>query len=160
MQISTLQPARFSFGTTSAVITILALITSLDTLSNAKAGIIGGILVMAIVDNISDTLGIHIHRETEIDNKKEVFLTTFINYVARLLVSLIFVLIIIIFPLKTAVYVSIVYGVIVLSAVSYMIATIRKVDPVKSTLQHLTVAILVIIASKILGKFLVNRFDM
>lgn len=151
--------ARFSFGTTSAIITNLALISGLDTISSAKTSIIGGILVIAIADNIADTLGIHIHEESEIANKREVFLTTIMNFFARFLVSLIFMIIILLFPLSTAFYLSIIYGLLLLSVISYLIARDKKTNKVEAVIQHLAIAVIVIIISKYLGKIIINRFS-
>lgn len=149
-----MKPTRFSFGATSAITTNLAIIIGLDTISNARVSIIGALLVIAVADNISDTLGIHIYKESETADAKEIYFTTFINYLARLLVSLIFILFIILFPLNTAVYLSIIYGLLVLTAISYIIAKQRHVNPLRSISQHLAIAIGVIVASNYLGKLI------
>ena len=53
---------KYLFGSTSAIITELALIVGLSNSVNARSNMIAGILVIAIADNISDTLGIHIYQ--------------------------------------------------------------------------------------------------
>jgi hypothetical protein len=50
---------KFLFGRTAAIITNLGLVVGLFSSLNAKVNIIGSILIIAIADNISDTLGIH-----------------------------------------------------------------------------------------------------
>lgn len=57
--------SRFSFGITSAIITSLALIVGLDQVSDPKMSIIGALMLLAVADNISDSLGIHIYRESQ-----------------------------------------------------------------------------------------------
>ena len=156
---NSLKPARFSFGATSAIITNLAIITGLDSINNAKLSIIGGLLVIAIADNISDTLGIHIYKEAETTNKKEIFLTTFTSYFTRLFISMIFVLIVLIFPLSLAIYLSIIYGFLVLSLISYIIAYQKKINPIKAMLWHITVAFFVIILSSYLGSKISSYFQ-
>ena len=82
---------KVSFGVTSAVITSLALITGLDSVAHPKSSIIGSILVIALADNLSDSMGIHLYLESEHVAGKEVWLATLTNYLARLGVSLSFV---------------------------------------------------------------------
>ena len=55
-----LYETRFSFGATAAIITNMALIAGLRTGDHAKVSIIGGMLIIAIADNISDSVGIHV----------------------------------------------------------------------------------------------------
>lgn len=70
--------SRFSFGSSSAIITNIALTIGLDTTVNAKSAIIGSLLVVALADNISDTLGMHMFQESEGHSKKTVWL--YLNY--------------------------------------------------------------------------------
>jgi vacuolar iron transporter family protein len=151
-------PTRFSFGSTSAIITNLALVWGLDTMTSAKASIIGGILVIALADNASDTLGIHMHREAETVTEREILLSTVINYSMRFLVSMVFALIVLFFPIAMAVVLSTVYGFTVLSVVSFIIARKRKTNPYKAIIQHITIATIVILISKILGNLIISAW--
>ena len=54
---------KFSFGATSSTVTSLGIIFGLITSGNPRATVIGSLLVIAIADNIADSLGIHIYRE-------------------------------------------------------------------------------------------------
>ena len=56
--------SRFSFGATSSTVTSLGIITGLLQASNPKSIIIGSLLVIAVADNVADSLGIHIYRES------------------------------------------------------------------------------------------------
>src|SRR5512136_1530455 len=94
---------KFSFGAASAIITNLSLIVGLDTVSHPQLTIIGGILVIAFADNISDSLGIHIYQESEHLSQKEVWLSTSANFFTRIFVSLTFIFWIIALPLQAAV---------------------------------------------------------
>jgi len=51
---------KFSFGASSAIVTSLAFIVGLSRNPNPRLAIIGSLLVIAVADNISDSLGIHI----------------------------------------------------------------------------------------------------
>ena len=77
---SPLHERRFIFGATTAVITNMGLVTGLFFSPNAKMNIIGSILVIALADNISDSLGIHIFQEAEKLKIKEVWLSTLTNF--------------------------------------------------------------------------------
>lgn len=152
------QSTKFSFGSTSAILTNMAIIIGMDTASNAKLTIVGSLLVIAVADNISDSLGIHIFQESEGLNEKKVWLQTITNFLSRLIISLGFVLIILTLPLHIAIVTSIIYGLLVLSVVSYFIALNKKMKPVPAILEHLFIAIIIISLSRFFGKLIVLHF--
>jgi hypothetical protein len=51
--------ARFTFGTTSAIVTSGGLIVGLHAAGATRATIVSGLLVIAVADNLSDSLSIH-----------------------------------------------------------------------------------------------------
>jgi len=148
---------KFSFGSTSAIVTNIAIIVGLDTAANAKMAIIGSLLVIAIADNISDSLGIHMFQESEGIGQKKVWLQTATNFLSRFITSLGFMAIILLFPLEIAVLLSVGYGLLVLSLVSYFIARRRKVSPWSAIAEHLVIAAAVIGLSKLAGKTIVTH---
>ena len=150
---------KFSFGATSAIITNLGLITGFAKVAHPQTIIIGGILAIALADNMSDSLGIHFYQESELINHKEVWLSTLSNFFTRLLVSLTFIIWVIIFPIKLAVTFSIIWGLILLAIMSYMIAKARKVNPFMAVLEHLLIAVFVIIAGNSVGGWINSRFS-
>lgn len=153
-----LYETRFSFGATAAIITNLALIVGLRTGEHAKIGIIGGMLIIAVADNISDSIGIHVYQESECLAPKEVWLSTFTNFLTRLLVSLTFVAQVAIFPMQVAVITSLIWGLLLLAYISYQIAKDRGLNPYMAMLEHLGIAIVVIVASNFVGKLLITKF--
>ena len=148
---------KFSFGGTSAIITNLALIIGLNMTINAKINIISGLLIIALADNISDTLGIHIYQESEGIKRINVWISTFTNFFSRLFVSLGFVFIIALFPLNIATVLSIIYGLFIMTIVSYIIAINKKINPFFSIFEHILITIIVIFLSKYVG-VLINKF--
>ena len=52
------------FGATSGVITTLGLITGLNSGTHSLTAVLGGILVIAVADAMSDALGIHLAEES------------------------------------------------------------------------------------------------
>ena len=149
---------RFSFGATSAIMTNLGLICGLDAGSNPKRAIIGSILVIAVADNISDSLGIHIFQESERVGEREVWFSTFTNYATRLLVSLTFILLVALLPMKAAVVGSVLWGMSLLTVMSYWIARDRGESALATILEHVLIAAAVIAASHFVGELLSHRF--
>jgi len=149
---------KFLFGSTAAIITNLGLIAGLLSSSNAKVNIIGSILVIAIADNISDTLGIHIYQEAEGLKAREVWLSSLTNFVSRVFVSMLFVLLIVALPLESAAIYCLILGLLIISFISYFIAKYRGTNPYFSVLEHIGVAIFIIILSRILGNFVISQF--
>lgn len=151
-------PTKFSFGATSAIITNLGLIVGLDTLVNPQLAIIGGMLIIALADNIADSFGIHIYQESEYLDKGEVWLSTLTNFFTRIFVSLTFVILVTALPLKLAVPCSIIWGLVLLAVMSYAIAKNKEVNPYLAILEHISIAIVVIVVSNFAGKFLISKF--
>lgn len=149
---------RFSFGSTSAIITNLALMAGLHSEPNAKISIMGGILVIALADNISDSFGIHIYQESEKIETREVWTSTILNFISRMFVSLSFVALILILPLNAAIISSIIWGLLLLAVISYMVAKNEAANPYLSILTHVLIAVVVISLSNLVGDFLIGRF--
>ena len=145
-----MQGKYFSLRATSAVITGLAVIIGLSRSANPVIGITTALVVIAIADNISDSFGIHIHQESQKESVKEVRKTTFTNFVTRVAVVSVFVLLVILLPLKAAVALSIFFGIAVISIISYFIAKEQKAKPHRIVFQHLLITALVIIGSYML----------
>lgn len=151
-------PTKFSFGGTSGIITSLAIIIGLDTLTNAKISIIGSLLVVALADNISDTLGIHIYQESEGLTRKQVITSSLTNFFTRLIVSLGFIFIIYLLPIQIAVIISIIYGFIVLSTISYIISRRKRINPWYAILEHIVIALIVMFSSHYFSNAIINWF--
>lgn len=156
-----LKQTKFSFGATSGIITNLGIIVGLDKVTHPRLSIIGAILIVAIADNISDSLGIHIYQESECLSQKEVWSSTVTNFITRFLVSLSFIVLVLMMPLAFAVTCSVIWGFFLLSILSYTIARIRGVNPRQAIFEHLCIASVVILASNFLSTRLmgfVSRF--
>ena len=156
---SRLLQTKISFGATSGIVTILGLIVGLDRVTHPQSIIISGILAIAVADNISDSLGIHIYQESEGLNDKEVWFSTITNFMTRLIVSLTFILLIVLLPIKFAVPVSIAWGLFLLSMMSYSIAQARKLNPLRAILEHLAIAVVVIFVSNSLSGWISGKFS-
>jgi len=146
--------SKFSLGATAAITTSMGLIAGLSQGESAKKEIITGLLIIAIVDNLSDSLGIHIYKESEGVPKRETNLFTYGNYLTRLVIALTFVLIVLLFPSPTALIISSIWGLLILAILSYSIAMRKRKNPWWEIIWHLLVAVIVIAGSKLLGKLI------
>lgn len=81
------------FGLTSGVITTLGLIVGLHSGTHSKIVIIGGILVIAVADALSDALGIHISEESNRKrSQKEIWESTISTFFSKLIIALTFII--------------------------------------------------------------------
>ena len=151
--------SKFSYGITSSVVTSLALIVGLDEITNPKMSIIGALLLIAIADNISDSLGIHIYRESAYSKaKNNIKVYPFSNFMTRLIVTLMFVLLVMFLPIQYAILSSMILGLSLLSVLSYLIAVNQKTNLYLQIFQHVGVAIVVLITSHFVGQTIINIF--
>jgi VIT1/CCC1 family predicted Fe2+/Mn2+ transporter len=146
---------KYSFGATAAIATSLAIIAGLDAFSNAKPGIIGALLVIGLADNISDSLGIHIYQESACTKPgKDSAVHTVTNFLTRLMLTLVFIGIVYFVPISYAAIVAAVFGLGILSVMSYLIALNQRVSPYKVILQHGGITVIVLLVSHFIGIFI------
>ena len=150
---------KISFGVTSAIVTSLAFIVSLSGNIEPRMPIIGSLLVFAIADNISDSLGIHIFQESDLKQKGTVNSSTITNFVSRFLVILSFVAVVYILPIQLAVIISVVWGISLLMTLTYLIAIERETKILPAMVEHLAIAALVVAASLILRSWILVIFN-
>ena len=150
--------SRFSFGATSAIMTSLALIVGLAGVANPRVSITGALLVLAFADNVSDSLGVHVYRESQFKDHKGNKIHTISNFLTRLCITMIFVAIVFLLPIQYAVIASLALGFLLLSVLSYYIALYHNADPASEIIEHLGIALLVIIASNFLGTAITGFF--
>ena len=149
-------PTRFAFGATAAIMTSMALIVGLGSVSSGKTGILSGLLIIAIADNLSDTLGIHIHEESRA--RGSAVRTSVTNYLTRLVVAGSFIVLVLALPLGMARVVSIVWGALLLSALTWLIASNRGAAPLPEVVRHLAVAVAVVALSQLIGSLIHGAF--
>lgn len=140
------------FGLTSGVITTLGLIVGLHSGTHSELAVTGGILTIAVADALSDALGIHISQEGNPDaDPRSVWLATASTLVTKMLMALSFVLPVLLLELSTAIVVSVVWGLLVLTLLSLQLARERGVAPAPVVLEHLLIAVLVVVVTHYLG---------
>ena len=140
-----------AFGLTSGTITTLGLIVGLHSGTRSAEVVIGGILVIAIADALSDALGIHISEESDNQSDRSVWTATGATFLSKLVFALTFLVPMLVFELNMAIIVSIAWGLLMISVFSYYIAKNRKERAVHVIGEHLFIAILVIVATHFVG---------
>jgi len=153
-----IRATKFSFGGTAAIVTNMALIIGLDAATATRSAMVSGLLIVAVADNLSDSLSIHIYQEAERLESREAFRSTLTNFATRLLVSLTFVLLVLTLPIATAAVVSVGWGLLLLVALSIVIARQRLVSAVSEVAKHLVAAGAVLFVSRAIGTWIPAHF--
>jgi VIT1/CCC1 family predicted Fe2+/Mn2+ transporter len=147
----------FSFGFTSGIITTLGLMIGLNSITHssthAKLIVIGGILTIAVADSLSDAMGIHVSEESENRHTtKEIWEATLSTFFCKFLVASSFIVpVLLCDELRTAIIVSIVWGLSLLSFFSFRIAREQNAKSWRVVLEHLIIAVAVIVFAHYLG---------
>jgi VIT1/CCC1 family predicted Fe2+/Mn2+ transporter len=144
-----------SFGLTSGIITTLGLIVGLHSGTQSDIVIIGGILVIAIADAMSDALGIHVSVESE--NKysaKEVWESTIATFLSKFVFALTFIIPVLFLQLSTAIIICVIWGLSLIAIFSYYVAKQQNIKPYRVILEHLLIAIIVIVITHYVGDWI------
>ena len=149
-----MQINRFSFGGTAAIVASVALIVGLDAAALPKVAIVSSLLIVALADNLTDSLSIHVYQESERLEPRKAFLATITNFTARLLVSLSFVLLVLLLPTRAAIVAALAWGLLLLGLLSWVIARQRRVRPIPEIAKHLAVAAFVIFVAEAIGEWI------
>jgi hypothetical protein len=149
---------KISFGVTSAIVTSLAFIVSLSNNVEPRMPIIGSLLVFAIADNVSDSLGIHIFQESDLKKNETVNASTISNFVTRFLVILSFAALVYLLPIQLAVISSVIWGFSMLMVLTYLIAVEREARLLPSLIQHFAIAAFVVFGSLLLRSWITAIF--
>ena len=147
------------FGATSGVITTIGLIAGLHAGTQSKVAVLGGILVVAFADAMSDAMGIHLAQESDPESTEEhIWAATVWTFVTKLVVALSFALPVIWLPLGLAVAISVGWGLFVITLLSAVLARIQKVRALAVVTEHLIIAIVVVALSHYIGVWVNNAF--
>jgi len=147
-----------SYGTTSGVITSLGLLIGLYSSDSSRVVIVAGLLTIAFADALSDGLGMHISEESENHKTvREIWEATISTVVAKMVLGLSFVVAVLILPLPVAIVVDVIYGLLSLALLSYKIARQNGEKARVVLIEHVGLAIFVILGSYIIGN-LINLY--
>ena len=148
-----------SFGLTSGVITTLGLMIGLNSGTKSELAVIGGILVIAIADALSDSVGIHISEESEnVHSERQIWAATISTFFSKLITALTFVVPVLLFPLQTAIVVSVIWGLCLVSVLSFWIASLSGVAAWKVIVEHLVITVSVVVIAHLVGLWVAAMF--
>jgi len=144
-----------SFGLTSAVITTLGLMVGLHSGTHSKIVVLAGILTIAVADAFSDALGIHVSEEAEnTHTAKEIWGATVVTFLTKFLFAMTFVVPVLLLSLSAAIIVNLIWGLSILTVLSYIIARSQGKPPWKTVGEHLMIAIVVIAVTHWMGDWI------
>ena len=141
-----------TFGLTSAVITTLGLMVGLHSGTHSRLVVLGGILTIAIADAFSDALGIHVSEEAEnVHTANQIWAATAATFFAKFIFALTFAAPILLLSLSTAIVVSLIWGMSILTILSYVMAKSQGEAPWKIVGEHILIALIVIGVTHLVG---------
>ena len=143
-----------TFGLTSGTITTLGLMIGLSSGTNSRGIVIGGILTIAIADSLSDALGIHVSEEANpARTTMQIWVATVATFLSKLY-AITFIIPVLLFDLPVAININLVWGVSLLTILSYYLAKSQGVKPWKVILEHLIIIAIVVALTHFLGKLI------
>ncbi len=147
------------FGLTSGVITTLGLMVGLHSGTHSLRAVAGGVLIIAIADAFSDALGIHISEEGEnVHSPAEVWIATGVTFLTKFLMALTFLVPVLFCELPLAILLDVVWGLGVLTVLSYQLAKTQGVPSWKVIGEHLVIAGAVITIAHVVGDWVAVTF--
>ena len=159
-QIKSSIKSGLGFGLTSGVITTLGLIVGLYSGTDSKIAVIGGIFTIAVADAFSDALGIHVSQESQNQYTiKQIWIATLTTFLTKILFALTFLIPIILIQFPLSIFISVVWGLSILSIFSYVIAKQAHENPSKVIAEHLVIGLVVILITHLLGDWIAARFS-
>lgn len=146
-----------TFGLTSAVITTLGLMVGLHSGTGSRLVVLGGVFTIAIADAFSDALGIHVSEESEnVHTTREIWGATIATFMTKFVFSLTFVMPVLLLPLSTAIIVCLVWGLSILTVLSYLMAKVNGEKAWKIVGEHVLIAIIVIAITHWVGDWVAS----
>ena len=148
-----------SFGLTSGVLTTLGLIVGLYAGTRSKLAVIGGIFTIAVADALSDALGMHVHEESENEHTpQQIWAATGGTFVTKLVTSLSFLVPLFTLELAPAVMASVLWAFALLAWLSYRLAVAQGASPWRAIAEHLTIAVVVVVLTHVVGAWVARVF--
>ncbi len=148
------------FGLTSGIITTLGMMVGMSAGTNSRLAVIGGILMIAVGDSLSDAMGMHVSEESSGEKKslKEVWIATFSTLFFKFIFASIFVIPVLLLPLEQAILVSVIVGLVLISVFSFVFASKKGEKPLQVVIEHVGITLLVIFLTHFVGVFVNNYF--
>jgi VIT1/CCC1 family predicted Fe2+/Mn2+ transporter len=136
----------------------MGLIFGLQAAAASQRTLIGALLIIALADNLSDSLSVHVYQEAERLEGRAAFVSTLANFATRLLVASTFVLLVIALPQHVLAWGAAAWGMTLLAWLTRNIARARGVPVGREIAKHVAVAALVLAVSRLLGGWISTAF--
>lgn len=147
------------FGLTSGVITTLGLIIGLHSGTHSRLAVLAGLIVLAVADAFSDAMGIHVSEEAEMEHSaRELWETSSFTFLAKLFTSLTFFIPVAFLELSTMIVVSVSWGLLLITVFSFFMGRTQRQNPYKAIVEHIVIAVLVIVVAHFVGDVVYDMF--
>jgi len=144
----------YSFGSTAAIVTSTALIAGLGAASASRATVVSGLLVVALADNLTDSISIHLYQEAEDLDRQRAFRSTLVNFAARLVVALTFVALVVLLPSAAARAAAMAWGMSLLVVLTVLLSRERGLRLAPEIAKHIAAAAATVAASHLIGSLI------
>ena len=148
---------QLSYGGTAAIVTGMGVIVGFDSATASRSTLVGSLMLIAVADNLADSLAIHAYQESEKLAPTQAFRSTVTNFLARFVVAASFVILVLAVPAGRLTPAVLAWGMVLLGTLTYFVARDRGVAPIPEIAKHLAVAIVVILASRAIGTWILAR---
>jgi len=145
-----------SFGAVSALVTSVGLIIGFGAAGIPKITTIAGLLILGLADNLTDSLSIHVYQESERLEQHVALKSTIGNFMTRFALATSFIAIVAACSDVTIMFVSLAWGTLLLTGLTWLLAKSRGVNIKVEIFKHLAVASVVIAISRIIGMTVSN----
>ena len=146
--------AGVSFGLTSSVITTLGLMIGLAEGTGSRIAVVGGVLIIAVADSLSDALAMHLSKESEtVNTPRQVWESTFATAGAKFVFAASFLIPVLTLPVQDAIICSIFWGFLLITLLSAKIASIRGERLAVVITEHLLLTVFIVFFSYYAGEW-------
>ena len=132
----------------------MGLILGLQAAASPQKTIVGALLIVALADNLSDSLSVHVYQESERLDGREAFVSTVANFAVRLLVAMTFVFLVVALPGEFLPWAAAGWGMLLLAWLTHRIALARGAPVGKEIAKHFVIAVVVLAVSRALGTWI------
>ena len=120
--------------------------------THSRAVVLGGILTIAVADALSDAMGIHLAEESNNSGPaSHVWEATLATFAAKFVISGTFVAPVLTCSLDHAIVISIIWGLFLLTTLSFFVARAQAISPWKVIGEHLLIALIVVAITHAVG---------
>ncbi len=147
-----------SFGLASGVMTTLGMMVGVDATTNSKLAVLASIMAIAIADSFSDSVGIHISEESEGKSRRDVWMATVFTLISKFAFAMSFTVPVILFDLRTAVAISVAWGLFLIAVFSYINAIKTGKRPIKEVMENVGIVLGVVAVTYFAGRALAKLY--